>query len=68
MKVDIYEADPFTQRKDKLLTTLSTDYRFQKGDEIFIEEGSKPVKVRVSYVQVRIRGGVVEQELLALRI
>ena len=68
MKVEIYEMDPFTQRKDKLLTTLSTDYRFQKGDEIFIEEGSKPVKVRVSYVQVRIRGGVVEQELLALRI
>jgi hypothetical protein len=68
MKVDIYEADPFTQRKDKLLTTLSTDYRFQKGDEIFIEEGSKPVKVRVSYVQVRIKGGGLEQELLALRI
>jgi hypothetical protein len=68
MKVEIYEADPFTQRKSKLLTTLSTDYRFQKGDEIFIEEGSKPVKVRVSYVQVRIKGGGLEQELLALRI
>ena len=68
MKVEIYEVDPFTQRKDKLLTTLSTDYRFQKGDEIFIEEGSKPVKVRVSYLQVRIKGGVVEQELLALRL
>ena len=68
MKVEIYEVDPFTQRKDKLLTPLSTDYRFQKGDEIFIEEGSKPVKVRVSYVQVRIKGGVVEQELLALRL
>ena len=45
MKVEIYEADPFTQRKDKLLTTLSTDYRFQKGDEIFIEEGGRSVKV-----------------------
>jgi hypothetical protein len=68
MKVEIYEADPFTQRKDKLLTTFSTDYRFQKGDEIFIEEGGKPVKVRVSYVLVRVKGGGVEQELLALRI
>jgi len=68
MKVEIYEADPFTQRKDKLLTTLTTDYRFQKGDEIFIEEGGKPVKVRVSYVLVRVRGGSVEQELLALRL
>jgi len=68
MKVDIYEVDPFTQRKDKLLTTLNTDYRFQKGDEIFIEEGGRAVKVRVSYLQVRIKGGGVEQELLALRI
>jgi hypothetical protein len=68
MKVEIYEADPFTQRKDKLLTTLSTDYRFQKGDEIFLEEGGRPVKVRVSYVQVRVKGGGVEQELLVLRI
>ena len=68
MKVDIYEADPFTQRKDKLLTTLNTDYRFQKGDEIFIEGGGKPMKVRVSYVQVRVKGGGVEQELLVLRL
>jgi hypothetical protein len=68
MKVEIYEADPFTQRKDKLLVTLNTDYRFQKGDEIFLEEGGKAVKVRVSYVQVRVKGGGVEQELLALRI
>ena len=68
MKVEIYEADPFTQRKDKLLTTLSTDYRFQKGDEIFLEEGGRSVKVRVSYVQVRVKGGGVEQELLVLRL
>ena len=68
MKVDIYEADPFTQRKDKLLVTLNTEYRFQKGDEIFIEEGGKSVKVRVSYLQVRVKGGTVEQELLALRL
>jgi hypothetical protein len=68
MKVEIYEADPFTQRKDKLLTTLNTDYRFQKGDEIFLEEGGKSVKVRVSYLQVRVKGGGVEQELLVLRL
>jgi hypothetical protein len=68
MKVEIYEADPFTQRKDKLLTTLNTDYRFQKGDEIFLEEAGKSLKVRVSYLQVRVRGGGVEQELLVLRL
>jgi hypothetical protein len=68
MKIEIYEMDPFTQRKDKLLTALNTDYRFQKGDEIFIEDGGRVVKVRVSYVRVRVKGGGVEQELLALRL
>ena len=68
MKIEIYEADPFTQRKDKLLAALESDYRFQKGDEIFLEEGGRALKVRVSYVQVRIRGGGLEQELLVLRI
>jgi hypothetical protein len=68
MRVDIYEADPFTQRKGKLLVTLDTYYRFQKGDEIFLEEGGRSVKVRVSYVQVRVKGGGVEQELLVLRL
>jgi hypothetical protein len=68
MKVEIYEVDAFTQRKDKLLTTLNTDYRFQKGDEIFLEESGKSLKVRVSYLQVRVKGGGVEQELLVLRL
>jgi hypothetical protein len=68
MKVDIYEADPFTQRRGKLLTSLATQYRFQKGDELFIEGGERPLKVRVIYVQVRIKGAELEQEILALRI
>ena len=68
MKADIYEMDPFTQRKDKLLTTLNTDFRFQKGDVIFVEGEGKTVKVRVSYVQVRVKGGGVEQEILVLRL
>ncbi len=68
METEIYESDPFTAKKERLLTKFTSDYRFQKGDEIFIEEGGRPLKVRVSYVQVRIRGGSVEQELLVLRI
>ena len=68
MKVDIYEMDPFTQRKDRLLTTLNTDFRFQKGDVIFVEGEGKTVKVRVSHVQVRVKGGGVEQEILVLRL
>jgi hypothetical protein len=68
VKVEIYEADPFTQRREKLLTSLDTHYRFQKGDELFIEGGERPLKVRVIFVQVRIKGGELRQELLALRL
>lgn len=68
MKVEIYEADPFTQRREKLLTSLDTHYRFQKGDELFIEGGERATKVRVIHVQVRIKGGELQQEILALKI
>jgi hypothetical protein len=68
VKAEIYQADPFTQRREKLLTSLETEYRFQKGDELFIEEGERPQKMRVIFVQVRIKGGELQQEILALRI
>ena len=68
MRAEIYEADPFTQRREKLLTSLDTHYRFQKGDELFIEGGEHAMKVRVIHVQVRIKGGELRQEILALKI
>jgi hypothetical protein len=68
VKAEIYQADAFTQRREKLLTSLETEYRFQKGDELFIEEGERPQKMRVIFVQVRIKGGELQQEILALRI
>ena len=68
MRVEIYEADAFTQRREKLLTSLETDYRFQKGDELFIEGSERPLKVRVIFVQVRIKGGELRQEILAVKI
>ena len=37
MKTEIYEVDPFTSRKDKLITTIDSDYRFERQDEIFID-------------------------------
>ena len=67
MKTEIYEVDPFTSRKDKLITTIDSDYRFERQDEIFIE-GAKPIKVRVINVFVRLTGGEMERELLVMKL
>ena len=67
MKTEIYEVDPFTSRKDKLITTINSDYRFERQDEIYIN-GAKPMKVRVVSVLVRLVGGEMERELLVLKL
>lgn len=67
MKTDIYEVDPFTSRKDKLITTIESEYRFERQDEIFID-GAKSMKVRVISVIVRLAGGEMQRELLVMKL
>jgi hypothetical protein len=67
VKTEIYEVDPFTSRKDKLITTIDSDYRFERQDEIFID-GARSMKVRVFNVMVRLVGGKMEREMLVLKI
>jgi hypothetical protein len=67
VKTEIYEVDPFTSRKDKLITTIESDYRFERQDEIFID-GARSMKVRVINVMVRLVGGEMERELLVMKI
>ncbi|MBI3976651.1 MAG: hypothetical protein HY331_00555 [Chloroflexi bacterium] len=68
MRTEIYESDPFSPRKGKHLTTLDTDYRFEKNDEITIEGDGSPVRVRVMHVRLHIRSGTMHREILALRL
>jgi hypothetical protein len=68
MKTEFYESDPFTPRKAGLLLTLDTDYRFEKGEEVVIEEGGKTIKIRVMYVNVQVRNGVMSREVLGLKL
>lgn len=67
MKTEIYEVDPFTSRKDRLITTINSDYRFERQDEILIH-GAKPMKVRVISVMVRLAGDEMERELLVMKL
>ncbi len=68
MRTEFYESDPFSPRKAALLLALDTDYRFEKGDEVVIEQGGRTLKIRVMDVRVHVKSGVVSREILALKV
>ena len=71
METELYESDAFTAKKATLLSRFESDYRFQKGDELYIHhqgEG-RPLKVRVIDVRVHIQpDGRITRELLSLKL
>ena len=70
VETEIYESDPFTAKKQDLLARFSSDYRFQKGDELYIHQsGGKTTKVRIIDVRVHIQeGGGLSREILGLKL
>ena len=68
MKTEFFESDPFTPRKSELLLSIDTDYRFEKGDEVVIEVGTRTTKIRVMDVRVAIRQGLMSREILAMKL
>ena len=69
MKTEIFESDPFTPRKGRLLASLSSEYRFEKGDELFFDDEPSRLKVRIIGVQLHVKGnGDVYRDVLALKL
>ena len=68
MKTEFYESDPFVPRKAQLLLSIETDYRFEKGDEVSIENSGRTTKVRIMDVRVAVHSGVISREILALKL
>lgn len=70
METEIYESDPFTAKKTNLLVRFTSDYRFQKGDELYIHQADgKSIKMRLIDVRVHVQdGGRLTRELLALKL
>ena len=69
MQTDFYEADPFSGSKGEHYLTIDTDYRWEKGDEVWLETGSRRVKLRITWVNVTVRAdGTVPRELLGLKV
>jgi len=55
MLTDIYEVDAFTGRRGKLVMSVNTDYRFEKGDEFVVEQGGGSLPMRVVKVRVTLQ-------------
>jgi hypothetical protein len=69
MKTEIYESDPFSPRRGRLIASLSSEYRFEKGDEVFFDDEPGRLKVRIIGVQVRVKGdGDIYRDILALKL
>lgn len=69
MKTEIYESDPFSPKKGRLIASLSSEYRFEKGDELFFDDEPGRLKVRIIGVQVHVKGdGDIYRDILALKL
>lgn len=70
METELYESDAFTAKKTSLLSRFESDYRFQKGDEIYVHQGeARQIKVRLIDVRVHIHdNGRLTRELLGLKL
>ena len=68
MKTSFYEADAFTGSKGDHYVTIESDYRWEKGDEVWLDNAGKRVKMRITWVNVTVKDGVPTRELLGLKL
>lgn len=69
MKTSFFEADEFTGSKGRHFATIDSDYRWEKGDEVWLETDEGRFKLRVTWVVVDVAiDGTVTRELLGLRV
>ncbi|MEO9256074.1 MAG: hypothetical protein ABI305_11065 [Tepidiformaceae bacterium] len=68
MKTDFYEADPFGGSKGKHYLTIDSDYRWEKGDEVWLDLEGVSTKLRITWVNMTIKDGEVSRELLGLKL
>ena len=68
MLTELWESDPFSERKESLIDTLDTDYFWSKGDTFVVTRGGGRRRFRVLYAQVEFSDNVLKREVLALKI
>ena len=68
MRTESYEADPFGGSRGNLFADIESDYRWKKGDGVWVRTGDETLKLRVTWVNVSVRDGVASRELLGLKL
>ena len=68
MLTELWESDPFTEKRQSVIDTLDTDYRWEKGDVFVDTRGGGHDQFRVISVQVQIGDDGLKRTVLALRI
>jgi len=69
VKTEIYESDPFSPKKGRLIAAIESEYRFEKGDEVYFDDAPGRLKVRIIDVRLHVQGdGGVYREVLALKL
>ena len=69
METSFHEADEFSGGKGRHYLTIDSDYRWEKGDEVWLETDGGPVKLRLTWVVVKVGAdGTLTRELLGLRL
>jgi hypothetical protein len=68
VKTDFYEADAFSGSKGEHYCTIDSDYRWEKGDEVWLDVKGRRVKLRITWVNLTVKDGEVSRELLGLKL
>ncbi|HET7737021.1 MAG TPA: hypothetical protein VFK32_00455 [Tepidiformaceae bacterium] len=69
MKTSFYEADAFSGSKGEHYLTIDSDYRWEKGDEVWLEAKGTRVKLRITWVYLTVNeSGEVTRDLLGLKL
>ena len=70
MDVELWSSDAFTEKKEELLASFQSEYRFERGDELYVQRSEgRPLKVRLINVRVQVgEDGTVSSELLAMKL
>jgi hypothetical protein len=65
---ELWESDPFTERRSSVIEALDTDYRWEKGDVFVHSRGGRRDQFRVISVVVDISDDGLKRQVLALRL
>jgi hypothetical protein len=68
VKTDFFDADPFSGSKGEFYCSIESDYRWEKGDEVWLDINGRRMKLRITWVNLTVLDGVVSRELLGLKL